>query len=73
MREFEIYANGLEGEPPAKWQRLEDHLRRVAQWREAFGAVSELGARWAWQVNTESHSVPVAFIDPTAREPESFV
>jgi hypothetical protein len=44
----EFYAHTLEGEPPAKWQGLEEHLRGVAQRGESLaGEFSGCLARWA--------------------------
>jgi len=43
---MEFYAHSLEGEPPEKWQRLEEHLESVAKMAaelaEPFG-----GGEWA--------------------------
>jgi CRISPR-associated endonuclease/helicase Cas3 len=38
----EYYAHSLEGEPPPKWQKLEDHLRQTAKLAEQFA--SEFGS-----------------------------
>jgi len=42
-----FYAHSLPGQPPEKWQKLEDHLRNTAnlarKFAEPFGA-----GEWAW-------------------------
>ncbi len=32
----EYYAHSLEGQPPDKWQPLEDHLKNVAEMARSF-------------------------------------
>jgi len=34
-----IYAHSLPGQPPEKWQPLEEHLKRVAEKAGEFAAV----------------------------------
>lgn len=43
----EYYAHSLTGEPPEKWQKLEDHLRQVAVLAEQFASVFHAGD-WGW-------------------------
>lgn len=38
-----FYAHTLEGEPPTKWQTLEEHLRGVAERAESFAATFGAG------------------------------
>jgi len=35
---MEFYAHSLEGEPPKKWQPLEEHLKNVAELASQFAA-----------------------------------
>lgn len=42
-----FYAHSKEGEPPEKWQRLEDHLGNVAEMARGFA--EEFGAgEWVY-------------------------
>lgn len=44
---MKYYAHSLEGQPPEKWQRLEEHLQNVAETAAEFAAV--FGAKkWGW-------------------------
>ena len=42
---FLFYAHSKEGEPPEKWQRLEDHLRNVAEKMKGFASTFGM---WEW-------------------------
>ncbi|MBT3191341.1 MAG: CRISPR-associated endonuclease Cas3'' [Verrucomicrobia bacterium] len=43
---MDYYAHSLEGQPPEKWQRLEEHLKNVAKMAEEFAAPFG-GEAWA--------------------------
>jgi len=49
---MERYAHTREGEPPERWQKLEDHLRQVAtraaEFASCFGASSWAGLAGLW-------------------------
>jgi CRISPR-associated endonuclease/helicase Cas3 len=47
VSEPRLYAHTLEGEPPTKWQGLEDHLRGVAEKARQFAEPLASGD-WAW-------------------------
>jgi len=42
-----FYAHSLPGQPPKKWQKLEDHLRNVAEMASQFASSFD-SADWGW-------------------------
>ena len=46
----QYYAHSKEDQPPEEWQRLEEHLKNVAEmarlFADAFGAVPAIGVIW---------------------------
>jgi CRISPR-associated endonuclease/helicase Cas3 len=43
----DFYAHSLEGRPPEEWQRLEEHLKNVAEMAEEFASAFQ-SSNWAW-------------------------
>jgi CRISPR-associated endonuclease/helicase Cas3 len=43
----EFYAHSRDGKPPEEWQRLEDHLIKVAEMARSFADVFKAGD-WAY-------------------------
>jgi CRISPR-associated endonuclease/helicase Cas3 len=44
---MKYYAHSLEGQPPEKWQPLEDHLKAVAEKAAEFASEFD-SADWGW-------------------------
>jgi len=67
-----FYANTLEGEPPTKWQTLEEHLRGVTERAESFACDfsaslaywTGLGHRWTPAEGKKCYRDPGPLLDP---------
>jgi len=50
MMTEEYYAHSLEGKPPSEWQRLDEHLKNVAEmarsFAEAFGLATYISGSY---------------------------
>ena len=44
----EYYEHSLEGKPPSEWQRLDEHLKNVAEMARSFAKKFNSGALAFW-------------------------